>query len=155
RQEPQGDGAAPRPPRPSREAQASAFRAAGRAVPRSRRFRSSSSRRRSAVVSSLELPPHLDEAARDAARDRAGRQVENLADRPVALVAGEEAVEEIRARIAEGRQRLPDVQREIELREGLGCAELDVLRRLDAGALAQAVDAQIPRELREPRTDGG
>src|SRR2546426_4770007 len=37
----------------------------------------------------------LVEAAGDAARDRPGRQLERLADRAVALVAGEEAVQDL------------------------------------------------------------
>ena len=48
-----------------------------------------------------------------------GGNLEPLADRPVALVLAEEAVEEIRARLAELRQRLPHGQREVELGERL------------------------------------
>ena len=45
--------------------------------------------------SRFEPLPEPVEAARDPARDRAGREPELLADRPVALVAAEEAVEHL------------------------------------------------------------
>jgi hypothetical protein len=73
--------------------------------------------------------------------------VEHLADRPIALVAGEEAVEKVGTRLAERFQRPPDVQREIELRERLDRTGLDVLGRLDARALAQTLYAQFAGEL--------
>src|SRR5436190_11933707 len=115
------------------------------------RSRSSTSRRVSAFVSSLELSTQLDEAARDAAGDRAGRQLEPVADRPVALVTAEEPVKEVRARFAQAVERPAHRDRKVELGKGLvHLAWLDVFRRLDACCLPKPVNAQVARQLREP-----
>src|SRR5687767_4817907 len=55
------------------------------------------SRRGTPLGSSLECFPQLSEATRDAARNRPGRELEGLPDRLVALVAREEAVEDLLA----------------------------------------------------------
>src|SRR5437867_4915559 len=62
----------------------------------------------SGLVSSLQLLPQLPQTARNPAGDRAGRQIERGADRPVALVLGEEAVEDLLAGFGQLGKRLPD-----------------------------------------------
>ena len=66
----------------------------------------STTRLRKRRVSSLELGSQFHEAAGDPARDRAGRQVERLADALVALVTGEEAVEDLAAVAREASRAL-------------------------------------------------
>src|SRR6185503_12260483 len=79
-------------------------------------------------VSSLEDFAKFCETARDAAGDRAGRDLEDLADRLVALVAGEKAVEDLLAGLRELAQRLADAERLVEAVESLVQARgLDVL----------------------------
>ena len=52
----------------------------------------------------FQLVAEASETARDAARDRPGRDVELVRDRLVALVAGEEAVEDVLARVRRARR---------------------------------------------------
>ena len=61
--------------------------------------------------------PQLDETPGDAARDRPGGKLERLADRPVALVACEEAVEDLAAVLREPGQRVMDVEGLLQLGE--------------------------------------
>ena len=94
---------------PALGARAAAARAARPAAPRSRRSRSSNSRRDSAVVSSLELRRAASRGSGRCGWRSSRREVERLADRPVALVPGEEPVEDLGAGLAERRQRLRTV----------------------------------------------
>jgi hypothetical protein len=113
-------------------------------------------RRAAGLVSSHEHLAELVEAPGDAAGDRPRRKLERLADRAIALVPGEEAVEDLAAMLGQIRQRLVDVERLFELGE-------DVVRRrlrqlLGIGgelprAGAQAVDAETAGELRDPGAD--
>src|SRR5205814_8750943 len=96
------------------------------------------------------------EAARDAARDRPGRQLERVADRPVALVAAEEALEDLPARVADRLQAGAHRQRLVQRRQGLvhpRRLEIVELRGAFAPAAAQAVDAAPPRQLADPGPD--
>src|SRR5919109_663286 len=145
---------APAPPRPTPPERAAAHAGGSRCV---RRRSSSSTRRGSADLSSLEHATQPIEAARDPARDRAAGDREFLADRRIALVTSEEAVEHLSAVGGELRQRLPHVESLVQLRHVVvgGVEEwLDFLRTLPSES-AQAVDAQPAGELREPRTNGG
>src|SRR6476469_9454503 len=91
------------------------------------------------------------EAARDSARNRARGQVERLADRAVALVVGEEAVEDLATVVGHRRHRLVNRERLVELRERLvEVAGLHVLRRHLPAVQADPVDARPPRQLCEP-----
>src|SRR4051794_5837425 len=107
--------------------------------------------------SSLELRPHPRQAARDARGDRARRQGERLADRPVALVAREEAVEDLLAVLRQAGGRPPGPPRLLDLLQPVvergGGHRLR--QRLGRPGGAQAVDAQAAGELAEPRPDGG
>src|ERR687885_1560010 len=121
---------APAPPRPTPAGRAVARAGGSRCV---RRRSSSSTRRGSADSSSLEHATQPIEAARDPARDRAARDRELLADRPIALVTSEEAVEHLSAVGGELRQRLSYVESLVQLRHLVvgGVEEwLDFLRTL-------------------------
>ena len=86
-------------------------------------------------ISSLELRAQLTEAARDPARDRPGREIEGLADRPVALVAGEKAVEDLAAAAGKGAQSVVHVESLVEpLERRVELLALRKLGRLLAGA---------------------
>src|SRR5207249_4519861 len=86
-----------------------------------------------------------------AACDRAGREVKRLADRAIALVAREEAVEDLPAVLRERRQRLVDRERLVErVQRLIQRPFLDRLGRLLAPAGPQPVNAQPARQLREP-----
>src|SRR5438552_12925640 len=84
-------------------------------------------RLRSGVISSLEFLSQLDEAARDSACDRARRQLERLADRPVALVPSEETVEDLAAASGQAGHCLVDVERLVDARD---CVLVGILRGL-------------------------
>src|SRR6185312_1908028 len=108
--------------------------------------------------SSLEELTQPAEAPGDAARDRSGREIEGLADGAVALVAGEEAVEDLPAVPGCGGEGLVDGERVLEHGQGFlrpDEIELPVRGRALARTGAQAVDAQPSRELGEPRSDRG
>src|SRR4051812_16544541 len=81
---------------------------------------------------SLQNLPQLGQAARDPACDRAGRQVERLADRAVALIPAEEAVEDLATWLTHGFEALTDVHSLVEPRERLiqGALLLELLLRL-------------------------
>ena len=80
--------------------------------------------------------------------------VERVADRPVALVAREEAVENLAAVPREPVERMVDVEGLVEPLDYLLCVgRLRLLHRLLAGLAAQAVDAEPPGQLAEPRSD--
>ena len=105
---------------------------------------------------SIEFGTNFLETARDPAGDRPGRDVEHLADRAVALVAAEEAVEDLAARVADLVERGAHRHRVVELAEhvvDLPLVRVGVRRRV-AGVQAQPVDAEPARELGEPRPDG-
>src|SRR5205809_1559742 len=106
------------------------------------------------MVSSRELLAELAEAARDAARDRPGGQVERLADRPVALVPCEEAVEDLAALRRERVERLVDRERVVEGLEYVLGAELELLHGRLARLAGEPVEAQPARQLADPRPDG-
>src|SRR3954470_609395 len=102
--------------------------------------------RRCSCEALLQLP----EAARDPAGDRAGRDPELLADRPVALVAAEEAVEHLLALVRELGKRLADGERLVELVEG-GVDSLRLgLGRLLACRRGHPVEADAAGHLRDP-----
>src|SRR5205085_11254872 len=114
-----------------------------------------STRRGKPRLSSLECVLQLDEAARDPAGDRPGGELERVADRLVALVAREEAVEDLAAVPAEPAEGVADVEglvQALELFVGLGGLRLLVDRDLAARA-AQRVDAEPPCQLGEPGPD--
>src|SRR5262249_12312362 len=92
------------------------------------------------LISSLETLTELAEAARDPARDRPGRDPELLADRPVALVAAEEAVEHLLALLRELAERLAHGERLVEVLHRL----LDA-GRLEIGRLVTARRGQPAR----------
>src|SRR5262249_52801903 len=97
-------------------------------------------------------------AAGDAAGDRARGQVERLADGLVALVAGEEAVEDLAAVLRGGCERLVHGERLLEERQGVvGLGQLELLLggRPLACVYAEPVDAETPGQLCEPGLDGG
>ena len=74
----------------------------------------------------------------------------------VALVAGEEAVEDLAAVPGELLEAGADCQRVVEQREGVvEPGGLDVLLGDLAAPGAEAVDAGAPGELGEPRPDRG
>ena len=92
-----------------------------------------------------------DEAPGDPAGDRPRGKVECLADRLVALVAREEAVEDLPAVLGRGGESLVNCQGLVEQREGLvGIAGGELL--IGDGALArrfpEPVDAQAPDDAR-------
>src|SRR5918999_5154868 len=106
--------------------------------------------------SSLQLGAKFDQTAGNAAGNRARRQIERLADQAVALVPGEEAVEDLPAVPWKRRERIVHRERLVEPRNRV----VDPGRLLDgllAGVLARAgperVHAEPPRELRQPGTD--
>jgi hypothetical protein len=114
-----------------------------------------SSHRTRGPASSLHPRAQLGQAARDPARDRARRQVELLADRAVALVPGEEAVEDLPAVLGQLGQELAHHPGLLEPLDRLvRLAAVDLLHRLDAARVAQAVEAAAPRQLRDPRPHG-
>ena len=91
-----GGAAAPAPPRPSPPGPAAELRAGAPVLPLARWLLIESPVYRTVVRAGIfQLGLQLVQAARDAARDRAGRQVEGIADRPVALVAREESIEDV------------------------------------------------------------
>src|SRR5439155_8296777 len=95
------------------------------------------------------------EAAGDPARNRPRRDRERLADRVVALVACEEAIENLATALGQRVQRIVHGERVIEAQERLvdpRRLEL-VAARLLAPARPEAVDAAATRELGEPRPD--
>ena len=93
------------------------------------------------------------ETAGDAACDRAGGQVERGADRLVALVAGEESIEDVGARLTQRAERLVDVERLLDVGEPVGP---DPRARLRLGGIlacaAEPVDAGAAGELADPGT---
>src|SRR5437763_776198 len=98
----------------------------------------------------------LPEAPGDAARDRAGRELEGVADRAVALVAGEEAVEDLPARLRQPRDRLVHSERLVQIgQDRLLICRQHVVRRPLAALRGDAVEAEPARELADPRLDGG
>src|SRR6185503_6794282 len=114
-------------------------------------------RRLEPLFSSLELSPEFPQAARDPARDRPGRNVEGLADHPVALVAAEEPVQDLGAVLRKVLQRLVDHQRLVDALELVaGSLDLeDLLDRRLAGARTEAVDAQPPGRRGDPGAQRG
>ena len=105
-----------------------------------------------ALVSSLELRSQSSEAARDSARDRAGRDLELVRDRLVALVAGEEAVEDVLAGVREPRERLAHGECLLDLlRSALSSARRPLLGRRLAASARERVETPPPCELRDPR----
>src|SRR5262249_45326602 len=74
-------------------------------------------RLRSEAISSLELLTELDQTAGNAAGDRAGGGLELLAARPVRLVAGEEAGENLPATLGQAGHRLMHVERLVDPRD--------------------------------------
>src|SRR5204862_5501869 len=108
------------------------------------------------VVSSLQLVAKLDQTAGNATRDRARREFELLADRPVRLVAGEEAVENLAAVVGQPTHRLVHVERLIDPRDRVLVGvhgELALVGYLLPGSRAQLVEADAPGQLRDPRLD--
>src|SRR4051812_12770654 len=104
------------------------------------------------VGSSFEVVAKLAEAARDPAGDRPGGELELIADRPVALVAREEAVEHLAARLWQPRQRLLHREGLVEVgNDRLVVSRDDFLRRLLAPLVGEAVEAQPPSQLCDPR----
>jgi hypothetical protein len=104
------------------------------------------------------FPDHLAQlrqAARDPAGDRAGGDVEGGTDRVVALVPAEEAVEKLAAGIPDGVESRPHGHRLVEVAEHVGAFDIVglVLGERVAGELPQPVDAETPRQLREPGED--
>src|SRR6185312_17017669 len=84
----------------------------------------------------------------------AGGDDERLADRAVALVAREEAVEHLLARLGQRRERVTHGERLVERREHVvEPGRLELLCRLLASAGAQAVDAGAACQLPDPWTD--
>src|SRR3954447_9178986 len=99
----------------------------------------------------LQFGLQLDEAARDPARDRARRKIQSLADVPVALVAGEEAVEDLLAVVRKRGERVVDVQGLVELGDCvIRAGRLGKLLGRLAGAGTNRVETQAARHLREP-----
>jgi hypothetical protein len=98
----------------------------------------------------------LGEAARDAARDRPRGQLECLADRPVALVPGEEPVEHLTAHLADSLERLANSEGLVERLELLvESLRLEILLGELMTSGPQAVQACPARELRDPRPQSG
>src|SRR5207302_976282 len=97
----------------------------------------------------------FSKAPGDAAGDGAGGQSQRRPDRGVALVAPEEPVEDVPARLAHRLQRLLHAERLVQLVERVVDSRV---RRVGidrlASACADAVDAEPPRQLRDPRPDG-
>src|SRR3954467_4518850 len=96
------------------------------------------------------------EAARDAAGDRPGREVERGGDRLVALIAREEPVEDLAAVLRRGGERLVNGQGLVQERKGLvGLCRRELLvgDRPLARARAKAIDAEPPGQLGQPRLD--
>ena len=94
--------------------------------------------------------PEPREAAGDPARDRAGRDVERLADRAVALVAGEEAVEDLAALRSESRSRprAPSSPRRARSITSSAAGSSTSSTGTIAAGRAEAVEAAVPRQLR-------
>ena len=106
--------------------------------------------------SSLEFLAQFAEAPRDPARDRPGGQIESFADDAVALVAREEAVEDLAAVRRERLQPLVDVQCLVEALDlAVDLVGERLLGRLLARAGAEPVDASVSRQLGEPGSDRG
>src|SRR5438105_12393491 len=104
--------------------------------------------------SSLEFFAQLDEATGNTAGDRAGGQLERFADRPVGLVAREETVEDLPAVLGQARHRVVDVERLVDPRERILVRvrlQLGFVGCLFPRARSQAVDADAPGELGDPR----
>src|SRR5436305_781579 len=145
--------ATPAPPAPTPPGQTATRPEAPLCAPRS-----SPTRRCRGGGSSLEFYAQLSEAARDAACDRSLRDVERSADRRVALVAREEAVEDLRAVLRKVGERGADGQSLLEAVELVVGSRLDALELGDvedrlARRGAQPVDRYAPRQLGEPRPD--
>src|SRR6266496_2938499 len=106
--------------------------------------------------SSLELVAKLDQAAGDAAGDRAGGQLEGLADRPIGLVTREEAVENLAAGLGQAGHRVVHVERLVDPRDRVLVwirRQLAVLGYLLARARSEPVEADTTRQLGDPRLD--
>src|SRR5207244_2006951 len=155
RRAPAAHAAAPEPLSPTPEGPAGAPRSGGRALRcRSSPFSESPDFRTDESLEIFHRALQFVETARDAARDRACGQVELLADRAVALVAGEEPVEHVAARLADLLERLPDRERLVERLEHLvDAVRLELLDRRLTGRLADPVDAEPPCQLRGPRPE--
>src|ERR671918_1300782 len=105
--------------------------------------------------SSFEEFAQAGQAAGDAAGDRPRRDPECRTDGVVALVAGEEAVEDLAAVLREAGHRLVDGEGLVQRLHGLVGAAGHRLRVDDllAGARADPVDARAARELADPGPD--
>src|SRR5260221_7975352 len=96
----------------------------------------------------------LVETARDSARDRARGELERFADRAVALVLREEAVEDLAAVVRHRGHGVVDCHRLVELRQRLvEVARLDLLHGGLTSVRGEAVDARPARHLGEPRAE--
>src|SRR6266403_5134749 len=103
--------------------------------------------------SSLELLAQLDEAAGNAAGDRAGGQFEGFADCPIRLVAREEAVENLPAVVRQTGHRVVDVEGVVDPADRVLVRiyrEIAFVGRLLARARSQPVDADASGELSDP-----
>jgi hypothetical protein len=100
----------------------------------------------------LECNPKLVQTAGDPAGDGAGREAEGVADRAVALVPGEEPVEDLAAVLRQRGERPVDVEGLLQLREDVlrGLVGELLLAGLLPGAGTEAVDAEAAGELRDP-----
>src|SRR6478672_7141175 len=106
--------------------------------------------------SSLELLTQLDEAAGNAARDRARGQFEGLADRAIGLVASEEAVEDLPAVLGQPRHGVMDVERLVDPCDRVLVrinGELAFVGRILPRARSQPVNADASGQLGDPRLD--
>ena len=101
----------------------------------------------------LECGPQLVQAAGDPAGNRPGWEAERVPDRAVALVPGEEPVEDLAAVLGQRGERTVDVEGLLQLREDVHCGRVGdlLLAGLLAGAGPEAVDAEAAGELRDPR----
>ena len=95
----------------------------------------------------------LLETARNPARDRARGQVERLTDRLVALVAGEEPVEDLLAGSPAGSRasRAPSSASSSSAEPVVEARPARPPRSRPRWSSAQPVDARPPRQLRDPR----
>src|SRR5207344_1292515 len=103
----------------------------------------------------LELCAEASEAPSDAACDRAGGNLELDGDRPVALVAGEEAVEDVLARLGQPCASLANRERSLDLGEvGALLGRHFLVRRQLPSPARDGIQTPASRELRDPRTKG-
>ena len=116
---PGAPAAGPAPPRPNRPAPGAAAPAAGPGPAAPQRPSGSSTFLTEFGARIFQRRPQLAETARDPACDRPGRDVELLGDLPVALVAGEEPVEDLAAVGRERREPVANRQGAVELRDQL------------------------------------